>query len=86
MPGVGDCAVFGVPDEEFGETLLAVVEPETSVRLDAAQVQGWLRERLAGFKVPRRVEFRGSLPREDSGKIVKRRLREPYWQAAGRAI
>jgi len=86
MPGVGDCAVFGVPDEEFGETLLAVVEPETGVRLDAAQVQGWLRERLAGFKVPRRVEFRGSLPREDSGKIVKRRLREPYWQAAGRAI
>jgi long-chain acyl-CoA synthetase len=41
---------------------------------------------VAGYKVPRRVEFRTGLPREDSGKIFKRRLREPYWQAAGRRI
>jgi long-chain acyl-CoA synthetase len=75
-----------VPDEEFGEALLAVVEPDADARLEAAQVQHWLRERLAGYKVPRRVEFRSGLPREDSGKIFKRRLREPYWQAAGRSI
>ena len=86
MPGVRDCAVFGVPDEEFGEALLAVVEPDADAQLQASEVQGWLRERLAGYKVPRRVEFRAGLPREDSGKIFKRRLREPYWQAAGRAI
>jgi long-chain acyl-CoA synthetase len=86
MPGVRDCAVFGVPDEEFGEALLAVVEPEGGAGLDGAQVQAWLRARVAGYKVPRRVEFRTGLPREDSGKIFKRRLREPYWQAAGRRI
>ncbi len=86
MPGVRDCAVFGVPDEEFGEALLAVVEPEGESGLDGAQVQAWLRARVAGYKVPRRVEFRTGLPREDSGKIFKRRLREPYWQAAGRRI
>ena len=86
MPGVRDCAVFGVPDEEFGEALLAVVEPDADARLEAAQVQHWLRQRLAGYKVPRRVEFRSGLPREESGKIFKRRLREPYWQAAGRSI
>lgn len=86
MPGVRDCAVFGVPDEEFGEALLVVVEPDADAQLQASQVQGWLRERLAGYKVPRRVEFRAGLPREDSGKIFKRRLREPYWLAAGRAI
>ena len=86
MPGVRDCAVFGVPDDEFGEALLAVVETEDQTALDGAEVQGWLRARLAGYKVPRRVEFAASLPREDSGKIFKRRLREPYWHGAGRQL
>lgn len=86
MPGVHDCAVFGIPDEEFGEALCAVIEPEPDARLDAAAVRGWLRERVAGYKVPRQVEFRTDLPREDSGKIFKRKLREPYWQEAKRAI
>ena len=86
MPGVRDCAVFGVHDDEFGEALLAVVETEDQTALDGAEVQGWLRARLAGYKVPRRVEFAASLPREDSGKIFKRRLREPYWHGAGRQL
>ncbi|MNL60763.1 Bile acid-coenzyme A ligase [compost metagenome] len=75
-----DCAVFGVPSEEFGESLLAVIELQEGVHLSADAVQDYLRQHLASYKVPRRIEFRRDLPREDSGKIFKRRLREPYWQ------
>jgi long-chain acyl-CoA synthetase len=86
MPGVRDCAVFGIPDDEFGEQICAHVEPMSEAGLDVAQVRTWLRERLASYKVPRTVEFSAALPREDSGKIFKRKLRAPYWEKAGRAI
>jgi long-chain acyl-CoA synthetase len=86
MAGVKDCAVFGIPDEEFGEALCAIVEPLDASVITAAEVEAFLRERLAGFKVPRYVEFRTNLPREDSGKIFKRKLREPYWTNVGRRI
>jgi long-chain acyl-CoA synthetase len=86
VPGVHDCAVFGIPDDEFGEALMAVVEPQAGVMLDAAEIQAQLRGALADYKVPKHVEIRKSLPREDSGKIFKRRLRDPYWERAGRRI
>jgi long-chain acyl-CoA synthetase len=86
MPGVKDCAVFGVPDEEFGEALCAHVEPQPGAAVTPEEVKAWLRERLAGYKVPKLVELARELPREDSGKIFKRRLREPYWEKAGRKI
>ncbi len=86
MPGVRDCAVFGIPDEEFGEALAAVIEPEPGATLDAGATRAWLRQRQAGYKTPRIIEFRTNLPREDSGKIFKRKLRDPYWEGAGRAI
>jgi long-chain acyl-CoA synthetase len=86
MPGVKDCAVFGIPDAEFGEALMAVVEPLDGTALAAADVRAHLRAHLADYKVPRRIEIARDLPREDSGKIFKRRLREPYWQGAGRRI
>jgi long-chain acyl-CoA synthetase len=86
MDGVADCAVFGIPDEEFGEKLCAVVQPAPGADLTPAQVQAHLRALVAGYKVPRQVEFRSDLPREDSGKIFKRKLREPYWENAGRRI
>jgi long-chain acyl-CoA synthetase len=79
MPGVRDCAVFGIPDAEFGERLCAFVEPEPDTGISPAAVQSFLRERLANFKVPKDVEFRDALPREATGKIFKRKLREPYW-------
>jgi long-chain acyl-CoA synthetase len=86
MPGVRDCAVFGIPDEEFGEQICAHVEPSAGAALDAATVRAYLGEHLARYKVPRVVEFCAALPREDSGKIFKRKLRAPYWEKAGRSI
>ena len=86
MPGVKDCAVFGIPDAEFGESLLAIVEPQEGVALDVADVKRYAASHLADYKVPRRIEIGHDLPREDSGKIFKRRLRDPYWEKAGRAI
>jgi len=86
MPGVRDCAVFGIPDAEYGESLCACVEPAAGAKLGKSDVEAWLRARLAAYKVPRRIEFHASLPREDTGKIFKRRLREPFWKDAGRRI
>jgi long-chain acyl-CoA synthetase len=86
VPGVHDCAVFGIPDAEFGEALMAVVEPQPGVTLEAADIRARLKASLADYKVPKHVEIQSSLPREDSGKIFKRRLRDPYWERAGRKI
>jgi long-chain acyl-CoA synthetase len=86
LPDVHDCAVFGIPDEEFGEALMAVVEPQPGVRLDVADIRAGLKTRLADYKVPKHIEIQPDLPREDSGKIFKRRLRDPYWAKAGRRI
>jgi len=63
-----------------------VVQPDPGVTLEARDVQAFLRERVAGFKVPRRVDFHAELPREDSGKIFKRKLREPFWAGLDRRI
>jgi long-chain acyl-CoA synthetase len=87
MPGVRDCAVFGIPDEEFGESICAYVEPDIAkAPLDRAAVRAYLGSHLARYKIPSVVEFIESLPREDSGKIFKRKLRAPYWETAGRRI
>ncbi len=86
MPGVADGAVFGIPDPEFGEKLMAVVLPEPRAEISEDAVMDFLRRHLAGFKVPRVIEFRTELPRGDDGKIYKRRLREPYWQGHERQV
>jgi long-chain acyl-CoA synthetase len=86
LPGVADCAVFGIPDAEFGEALAAAVQVRDGASLDAQGVQAWLKQRLAAYKVPKIVTFHPHLPREDSGKIFKRKLREPYWVGAQRRI
>jgi long-chain acyl-CoA synthetase len=78
MPGVADCAVFGIPDAEFGQSLVAAVQTHGATMLTAQQVQDFLSRKLANFKVPRIIEFRDNLPREDTGKIFKRRLKEEY--------
>lgn len=86
LPGVRDGAVFGIPDEEFGEAVCAHIELEPGATMSASAVRAALATRLSRFKLPKVVEFAASLPREDSGKIFKQRLRDPYWAHTGRAI
>jgi long-chain acyl-CoA synthetase len=86
MPGVKDSAVFGIPDEEFGESLCACVEPEPGAQLTDDAVRDFLCGKLARYKVPKVIKLSNDLPREDSGKIFKRKLRAPYWEKAGRQI
>src|ERR671922_182622 len=85
-PSVRDCVVFGVPDDEFGEVPLAVVEPRPGATVSDEELRALLRGSLASFKVPRTVEVTNALPRDESGKISKRALREPYWAGTGRRI
>ena len=88
-PKVGDAAVFGVPSEEWGEEVKAVVEPRLGVRPGAAleaELIEHCRAHLAGFKCPRSVDFRAELPRDSSGKLYKRHLREEYWKEVERRI
>ena len=77
-PAVLDAAVFGIPDEEFGESVKGVVqlvEPATE-----AELLDWCRDQLAAYKCPRSVDIVDTLPRDPSGKLFKRLLREPYWE------
>ena len=87
-PAVGDVATIGLPDEEWGEVVLAVVQPAAGVEGSdelAAELMAFCRDRLAHFKCPRRVDFVSELPREDTGKIFKRKLREHYRTASVRS-
>lgn len=77
-PDIVDCAVFGVPDDQWGESLVAVVERVSGSALDADGVVAWCRDGLADYKKPRVVEFVDELPRDPNGKVVKRRLRDEY--------
>ncbi|WP_207537911.1 acyl-CoA synthetase [Sabulicella rubraurantiaca] len=84
VEGVLDCAVFGIPDAEYGEAICAAVR--ASPGLTEEGLRAALRPRLANFKIPRRFEFHDSFPRDDSGKLLKRVLREPHWAGSGRRI
>jgi fatty-acyl-CoA synthase/long-chain acyl-CoA synthetase len=79
-PGVADVAVFGIPSEEWGESVHAVVVPRPGRTLASEEVVAFARERLAGYKIPRSVAIVSEIPRNGSGKILKRVLREPFWQ------
>jgi len=88
-PAVGDVAVFGVPDGEWGETVVAAVEPAPDAvpgETLARALLDFARGRLAGYKVPRRIEFHPTLPRTPVGKIELRALRDPHWRGRARRI
>lgn len=86
IPGVFDVAVFGIPDSEFGEALAAHIDVDPQFGLTAEQIRSIVRTQLAGFKTPRTIVFDDKLPRDESGKLFKRQLREKYWQGTGRRI
>ena len=82
-PQVADVAVFGIPDDEWGESVAAVVQPEAGAAPGpelSASILASLDGRLARMKWPKRIDFTEQLPRDPSGKLLKRRLRDPYWQ------
>jgi long-chain acyl-CoA synthetase len=88
-PEVRDAAVFGIPHDDWGEEIKAVVEPEDGVEPGpelTARIFAFCEGRLARFKLPRSVDYVAELPRDPNGKLYKRRLRDPYWSDRGRAI
>ena len=85
-PGILDCAVLGVPDDEWGECVHAILQARDGVTLDLDDVRAFVEERLARYKHPRDYEVRAELPRTDSGKLLKRVLRDEFWADRERAV
>jgi acyl-CoA synthetase (AMP-forming)/AMP-acid ligase II len=85
-PKVADVAVIGVPDERWGESVKAIIVTKPGEALTPAEVIDFARSKIAGYKVPRSVDFIEALPRNPSGKILKRELRKPYWANRERQV
>jgi acyl-CoA synthetase (AMP-forming)/AMP-acid ligase II len=81
-----EVAVIGIPDRKWGETVKAVVVKRPGNTLNEAALIEWARDKMAGFKRPRSIDFVDKLPRNASGKLLKRTLREPYWQGLQRRV
>ena len=85
-PAVEDVAVFGVPDEDWGERVHAAIQIRPGHTLTADEVRAFAREHLADYKVPREVSFPDDFPRDTAGKLIKRMLRDAYWAGRDRTI
>ena len=85
-PDVVDAAVIGVPDDQWGESVKAVVQLRPGATTTADELIAFTTDRLAGYKKPRSVDFVDELPRDAAGKLLKRKIREPYWAGTGRRI
>ncbi len=84
-PAVQDCAVIGVPHEDWGEAVTAVVELNPGSQVGGDELIALCKERLGSVRSPKRVEFVDTLPRSANGKVLKRTIRERYWPT-GRQI
>jgi acyl-CoA synthetase (AMP-forming)/AMP-acid ligase II len=85
-PDVAEVAVVGVPDEKWGEAVKAIVVMKPGKTAAVSDIINFTRERIAGFKTPKSVDFIEALPRNASGKILRRHLRDPYWQGKDRQV
>jgi acyl-CoA synthetase (AMP-forming)/AMP-acid ligase II len=85
-PQVLDVAVFGIPDDEWGERVHAIVQAKPGVTLDLDELRAFVDERIGGYKRPREYEVRDELPRTDSGKLLKRVLRDEFWSGRETAV
>jgi fatty-acyl-CoA synthase len=85
-PDVAEVAVVGVPDEQWGEAVKAIVVMKSGKQATPADIIGFTRQRIAGFKTPKSVDFIEALPRNASGKILRRHLRDPYWAGKDRQV
>jgi acyl-CoA synthetase (AMP-forming)/AMP-acid ligase II len=85
-PCIQDVAVIGVPDERWGEVPKAVVVPRPGATIDPHEVVAWCRERIAAFKCPKTIDVVAALPRNPTGKILKKDLRKPYWEGRERQV
>ncbi len=85
-PDVTEVAVIGIPDEKWGELVTALVVTTPGSTLTEDDVIAWSKTKLAGYKCPKRVEFRAELARTATGKLQKFKLREPFWSDATRQV